>query len=99
MDCQKQCAHNHWRCEACKRQHDMLKVAARELMTKIKLYVHRVGLKRIGTYRCEVCGSLRYVEAHHDSYLRPTHVRWLCRKHHRLHHAQERAAFVAKFGP
>lgn len=34
---------------------------------------------------CEVCGELK-VDAHHDDYMRPLDVRWLCRKHHNEHH-------------
>lgn len=34
---------------------------------------------------CEVCGVL-HVDAHHDDYSKPLEVRWLCRKHHLLHH-------------
>ena len=30
---------------------------------------------------CEVCGSSS-VSAHHDDYLKPLAVRWLCRTHH-----------------
>lgn len=37
---------------------------------------------------CEVCGS-EPAEGHHDDYDRPSVVRWLCRKHHREHHARE----------
>jgi hypothetical protein len=40
---------------------------------------------------CELCGSRRYVEAHHDDYAQPLAVRWLCKRHHRQHHV--------KFGP
>lgn len=39
---------------------------------------------------CEVCGSKEKVEAHHDDYLRPLDVRWLCRIHHDEHHLNER---------
>jgi hypothetical protein len=35
---------------------------------------------------CEVCGSDRNIDAHHDRYDRPLQVRWLCRKHHVLLH-------------
>lgn len=37
---------------------------------------------------CEVCGVLR-AHAHHDDYLKPLKVRWLCRQHHEdAHHRQ-----------
>ena len=39
---------------------------------------------------CEVCGAPT-VDAHHDDYSRPLDVRWLCRPHHREHHARQRA--------
>ena len=34
---------------------------------------------------CEVCESTD-VQMHHDDYLRPLAVRWLCAQHHRLLH-------------
>ena len=37
---------------------------------------------------CEVCGAEKS-EAHHDDYEKPLEVRWLCRKHHREHHAKD----------
>ena len=36
---------------------------------------------------CEVCGEVK-VQAHHDDYLKPLDVRWLCFKHHREVHGQ-----------
>lgn len=42
---------------------------------------------------CEVCGSAE-VDAHHDDYSIPLKVRWLCRRHHRQHHAALKAAGV-----
>lgn len=35
---------------------------------------------------CEGCGAVRAV-AHHDDYVRPLDVRWLCPRCHRRHHA------------
>lgn len=36
---------------------------------------------------CEVCGNPE-TDAHHDDYLKPLSVRWLCRKHHAQWHAK-----------
>lgn len=37
---------------------------------------------------CEVCGTDLFVVAHHDSYERPYHIRWLCRAHDKACHAK-----------
>jgi hypothetical protein len=37
---------------------------------------------------CEIC-SFKDVEAHHDDYNDPFNVKWLCKKHHALHHSQK----------
>lgn len=37
---------------------------------------------------CEVCGSEENVHAHHDDYLKPLNVRWLCAAHHRQWHIE-----------
>jgi hypothetical protein len=42
---------------------------------------------RLQRQPCEVCAAAR-VEAHHDDYAKPLDVRWLCRTHHREHHAK-----------
>ena len=34
---------------------------------------------------CEICGDIK-VDAHHDDYMKPLDVRWLCKKHHIEHH-------------
>lgn len=40
---------------------------------------------------CAVCGVEPAV-AHHDDYARPLDVRWLCRSHHSLWHAEHGSA-------
>lgn len=42
---------------------------------------------RIEKQPCAVCGSL-LVEAHHEDYLDPLNVVWLCRKHHLERHGK-----------
>lgn len=39
---------------------------------------------------CEVCGSKK-TEAHHDNYNKPLEVRWLCDRHHKEWHRNNRA--------
>lgn len=48
-------------------------------------YAVRTGtlLKKV----CEVCGSVES-KAHHDDYLRPLDVRWLCQQHHSEWHSK-----------
>ncbi|HEV7254498.1 MAG TPA: hypothetical protein VGN97_15540 [Mesorhizobium sp.] len=38
---------------------------------------------------CQECGA-EPAEAHHPDYSKPADVVWLCRLHHRRHHALER---------
>jgi len=35
---------------------------------------------------CEVCSSFQNIHAHHDDYLKPLNVRWLCSAHHSQWH-------------
>ena len=35
---------------------------------------------------CAVCGSKKFVHAHHDDYSRPLDVKWLCAMHHVKEH-------------
>jgi hypothetical protein len=35
---------------------------------------------------CEICKKEEGVHAHHDDYLRPLNVRWLCPAHHKQWH-------------
>lgn len=37
---------------------------------------------------CEICGSTEKIHAHHDDYLKPLNVRWLCSAHHSQWHAE-----------
>lgn len=59
-----------------------LKIAAR---TTVNRYI-RLG--RLFKKPCEVCKAEK-VEAHHDDYMKPLEVKWLCRKHHAEHHKLE----------
>jgi hypothetical protein len=43
--------------------------------------------KKLLKDNCEVCGD-ENTHAHHDDYLKPLSVRWLCAMHHRHWHDQ-----------
>lgn len=45
---------------------------------------------------CELCGTSNAVHAHHDDYLKPLDVRWLCASHHRQWHINNGQALNAK---
>lgn len=47
----------------------------------------RINRGKLVRQPCEVCGEIK-VDAHHDDYSKPLEVRWLCRLHHRQHHAK-----------
>ena len=81
------CAPKHRR-QAAWRERNQLKVWAHKAVASAL----RRGLITQGP--CEVCGAAES-EAHHDDHTKALDVRWLCRKHHKEHHAaekQERAA-------
>lgn len=52
-----------------------------------KVKAHSAAQKLI-RQPCEICGETK-VHAHHDDYSKPLDVRWLCVKHHTLHHNGE----------
>lgn len=37
---------------------------------------------------CEICGTNENIHAHHDDYLKPLNIRWLCAAHHHQWHAE-----------
>jgi len=36
---------------------------------------------------CEMCGNTEHVHAHHDDYMQPLDVMWLCVSHHKARHS------------
>ena len=63
---------------------DPKKVRARSLTSQAVL------AGRLMKLPCEICGTSDKVEAHHLDYDQPLKVKWLCPKHHRDAHLQER---------
>ncbi|HVI80409.1 MAG TPA: hypothetical protein VM715_20100 [Candidatus Acidoferrum sp.] len=61
------------------------KEAARVLLNRA------VKSGRIARGACERCGMPR-AQAHHDDYMKPLDVRWLCPRHHYAEHHQQLAA-------
>jgi hypothetical protein len=61
----------------------------RERLPAARVAQHAVGnamqSMKLTRQPCEVCGAKR-VHAHHDDYLKPLDVRWLCAAHHKEHH-------------
>ena len=54
-----------------------------------------VKCKRLFKEPCEVCGSTESLHAHHDDYLKPLNVRWLCSAHHKQWHEENGEALNA----
>lgn len=44
--------------------------------------------KKLKKMPCEECGTDKNIVAHHDDYLYPLNVRWLCQAHHKQWHAK-----------
>ena len=57
-----------------------MRKAARDYLNRL---IRQGIVKRLS---CEICGSDKNVEAHHDDYERPLEVLWLCRTHHDERH-------------
>jgi len=47
--------------------------------------------KKLFREPCEKCGRIDTVHGHHDDYLKPLNVRWLCTAHHKQHHVSHGA--------
>lgn len=47
-----------------------------------------IKCKRLFKEVCEDCGTDEKIHAHHDDYLKPLNVRWLCSAHHSQWHAE-----------
>jgi len=48
---------------------------------------------------CELCGSTKSVEAHHNDYNNPFEVNWLCGKCHNMHHANKLSGINDNINP
>lgn len=44
--------------------------------------------KKLFKEPCEICGTTEKIHAHHDDYLKPLNVRWLCAAHHHQWHSK-----------
>ncbi len=58
---------------------------------KIKAHnavTHAIRAGKLMRMPCEKCGQVDGVHAHHDDYLCPLEVRWLCPEHHHQAHAK-----------
>jgi hypothetical protein len=55
-----------------------------------KIYRYALRHGKLVKGPCEVCGNLE-VDGHHEDYMKPLEVRWLCRVHHVEAHKQLRA--------
>lgn len=69
---------------------------AHPLETKArKLLEYAVKTGKIIKKQCLVCGEKKVV-GHHDDYLKPLEVKWLCRKHHYEFHKKNYPKTIKK---
>lgn len=53
-----------------------------------RMVANAIKSKKLFKEPCEMCGKAETVHAHHDDYLKPLNVRWLCATHHHQWHAK-----------
>lgn len=78
-------------CSSCKLYYKKLRKPYMTEEQKFKEAVRKLTNSKIRSGHlirqpCEVCGTEEKIEAHHDDYMKPLDVRWLCKKHHQEHH-------------
>jgi hypothetical protein len=59
-----------------------------------KIVAKAIRAKKLFRMPCEICGKEK-TDAHHDDYLKPLNVRWLCSEHHHQWHAKNGEALNA----
>lgn len=62
--------------------------AQKRLYARVLVYL-AVRDGRLVRQPCEACGDVK-VEGHHEDYDKPLQVRWLCSRHHRKEHKEQR---------
>ena len=70
---------NHYHYKKIQKKRYPEKIKAREKVH----YAVKTG--RLIKGKCEFCNEIKTF-AHHEDYLKPLEVKWLCRKHHRAEH-------------
>lgn len=65
------------------RKKDLTKYIARNAVA------NAIRDKKIVKGKCNICGEVK-VEGHHEDYLKPLEVIWLCKKHHTMKHRELR---------
>ena len=92
----------YWRCRPCNaalcRKFRATPLGKQTLRRAIERYEKKNPMKRrawelsrnIPLEPCEVCGTKKKIHRHHDNYLKPLEVRFLCPLHHVRYHKTKR---------